>query len=74
MDTLPAGVRPANPVRRLSAAIEPWYDWGTINVERMQGLTRERSNGEGDVGFVELQFLGLHVGLQLGRTPAARRG
>lgn len=54
--------------RRFLAAIEPWSDWGEIEVERMQGLTRERSV-IGPVRFVEMQWLGLHVGFQIGRTP-----
>jgi hypothetical protein len=59
-------------LRRALAAIEPWYDWGTIIVERMQGINKERSNGEGEVGFVDLQFLGVHGGVQFGRTPKGR--
>lgn len=55
-------------LRRFLAPIEPWYDWGEIEVERMQGLTRERSV-VGPVRFVELQWFGLHVGFQIGRTP-----
>lgn len=51
--------------------MEPWYDWGTIHVERMEGTNAETMNpgGEGSVRFVQLQWFGLHVGFQIGRTP-----
>jgi hypothetical protein len=57
--------------RRILAAIEPWYDWGTIHVERMEGTNAETMNpgGEGPVRFVQLQWFGLHIGFQIGRTP-----
>lgn len=51
--------------------MEPWYDWGTIHVERMEGTNAETMNpgGEGPVWFVQLQWFGLHIGFQIGRTP-----
>jgi hypothetical protein len=55
------------------AAIEPWYDWGTINVDRMEGSTRDRDSGWGDVRYVTLQWFGLHIGFQIGRTPKRER-
>ena len=69
MNTVTADVRPSNPLRRVLAAIEPWYDWGTIYIERMEGTTLERSGGEGAVRYFQLQWFGLHFGLQIGRTP-----
>lgn len=54
--------------RSVIAAIEPWYDWGVIEIERMQGLTREHSV-IGSVRFFDLQWFGLHIGFQIGRTP-----
>ena len=67
-NTLPGAMRPANPLRRLLAALEPWYDWGAINTFRMDGRT-EAECTEGEVYRFELQWLGLHVGFQIGRTP-----
>ncbi len=47
--------------------MEPWYDWGTIHVERMEETdpATMTPDGEGPVRFVQLQWFGLH----LGRTP-----
>lgn len=69
MNTLTADVRPANPWHRIVRAIEPWYDWGTIYIERMQGTTLDRSGGEGGVRYFQLQWFGLHLGFQIGTTP-----
>ena len=58
-------------LRRAGRAVEPWYDWGTIHVERMEGTNAKTMNpgGEGPVRFVQLQWFGLHIGFQIGRTP-----
>ena len=69
LDTVPLGASPANPLRRLLAAVEPWYNWGTIHIERMEGSTLDRSGREGPVRFVELQWFGIHVAFQIGFTP-----
>lgn len=57
------------------AALEPWYNWGTIYVERMESITvvdaEFHCGGEGPVRFFDLQWFGVHVGVQLGRTPRA---
>lgn len=60
-----------NLVARIVAAAEPWYDWGEIHIDRMEGTNAETMNpgGEGPVRFVQLQWLGLHIGFQIGRTP-----
>lgn len=58
----------ANILRRL----EPWYDWGTINTVNMDART-DAEQVEGDVYRFELQWLGLHIGIQIGRTPKRRR-
>lgn len=58
--------RLARSIRRFLAAIEPWYDWGTINTWRMGPNGEE---GEGEVYRFELQWFGLHLGFQIGRTP-----
>jgi len=58
-------------LRRAGRAVEPWYDWGMIHVERMEGANAQTMNpgGEGPVRFVQLQWFGLHIGFQIGRTP-----
>lgn len=56
-------------LRRLLALVEPWYNWGKVAVERMETVDGLYSD-EGDVRFFEVQWLGLHLGFQLGRTPA----
>ena len=64
------------PWQRLIAAIEPWYNWGEIHVERMQGMRLgsdgyHQAIGEGPVRYFELQWFGVHLQLQVGRTPPA---
>jgi hypothetical protein len=61
---------------RFLAAIEPWYNWGEIYVERMEGISPgadsfPQATGEGPVRFCELQWLGIHLAVQIGRTPKA---
>ena len=58
-------------LRRITAAIEPWYNWGIIHIERMEGSNAETMNPsrEGPLWFVELQWFGLHIGMQIGLTP-----
>jgi hypothetical protein len=55
-------------LRRILSALEPWYDWGTINTFRMDART-DAECVEGEVYRFELQWLGLHLGFQIGRTP-----
>ena len=59
----------SNPIARILRAIEPWYDWGIFNVERMEGSTSERDGGYGDVRYFQLQWFGIHIAVQFGRTP-----
>lgn len=56
---------------RIIAAVEPWYDWGEIHIDRMEGTDAETMNpgGEGPVRFVQLQWFGIHIGFQIGLTP-----
>lgn len=70
--------RIASAARRFITAIEPWYMWGQIGVERLQELRAEdgswiQSGGEGEVRYFEIQWLGIHLQIQLGRTPKAVR-
>ncbi len=61
-------------LRRFIIAAEPWYDWGEIHLERMQELRLDDrgdvvAGGEGPVRYFQIQWLGVHLGIQLGRTP-----
>ncbi len=65
-------------LRRFIITAEPWYDWGEIYVERMEELGQDErgnivSGGEGPVRYFQIQCLGVHFGLQLGRTPKGVR-
>jgi len=63
----------ATTVRAAVAAIEPWYDWGKISVERMESLRPNKTVTDGEVRFFELQWLGVHIAFQIGRTPKGIR-
>ncbi len=59
---------------RMIAAVEPWYNWGVVHVERMQEIRvveggRLQVGGEGPVRYLEVQWLGIHFAVQIGRTP-----
>lgn len=63
----------ASGLRRFIAA-EPWYNWGEVYVERMEEIRvdeggRLHVGGEGPVRYFELQWFGIHIAVQLGRTP-----
>lgn len=58
-----------NIIKRAMAAIEPWYNWGSVTVERLDAVSEDHGN-EGDVSFFDLQWFGLHLSFQIGRTPA----
>lgn len=55
-------------LRRLIKAIEPWYDWGTFGISRVDG------RGEGDGRFFEIDLFGLHLLIVVGRTPRPSEG
>jgi predicted porin len=57
-----------NTLRRIIAAIEPWYDWGKISITNLDART-ENEIAEGDVRYVDLQWFGIHLSIQFGRTP-----
>lgn len=66
------------PLRRLVRVCEPWYNWGSIDIERMEeivleGGERVLAGGEGPVRYVEVQWLGIHLAFQFGRVPKAVR-
>ncbi|MFV1919168.1 hypothetical protein VPH46_07020 [Sphingomonas sp. MJ1 (PH-R8)] len=57
-------------VRRHVPWLEPWYDWGTSNVFRLDTREMDFSDeSEGPAKFFELQWLGISLALQVGRTP-----
>ncbi|SFO02041.1 hypothetical protein [Sphingomonas sp. OK281] len=55
--------------RTVIDTLEPWYDWGKIGVERMESLRPGKTATDGEVRFFELQWLGIHIAFQIGRTP-----
>ncbi|MES3084951.1 hypothetical protein [Sphingomonas faeni] len=59
--------------RAVIDAIEPWYDWGKISVQRMETLRPGKSITDGEVRYFELQWLGIHIAFQVGRTPKGAR-
>ena len=59
----------ARAMKRALSAIEPWYNWGSVTVERLDAVSEDHGN-EGDVSFFDLQWFGLHLSFQIGRTPA----
>jgi len=65
---LPGATRPANPLCRVIKAIEPWYDWGSFGILRVDG------DGEGDGRFFAIDWFGLHLMIVVGRTPAKLEG
>jgi hypothetical protein len=50
-------------IRRFIKAVEPWYDWGTTYIERIE------APGEGPGRFFTIQWLGLSLTVFYGRTP-----
>ena len=57
-------------LKRLFDALVPWYDWRTANVFRLDAHDPEFADeSEGNVGRIELQWLGLHFAFEIGRTP-----
>jgi len=76
MTTIPPGARLAKFARRMCSAshrvlyaVQPWYDWGRINVFRLDAIT-EAEMTEGLVRYFEIQWFGVHLGIIVGRTPA----
>ncbi|KQM28768.1 MULTISPECIES: hypothetical protein [unclassified Sphingomonas] len=59
----------ADIIKRALSVIEPWYNWGSVTVERLDAVSEDHGN-EGDVSFFDLQWFGLHLSFQIGRTPA----
>ncbi|MEE4452884.1 hypothetical protein [Novosphingobium resinovorum] len=56
--------------KRTLKKIEPWYDWYQANVFRIDAQCRDFTDeSTGDVFRFQLQWLGLHVGFEIGRTP-----
>lgn len=60
--------------RRLIKAIEPWYDWGTVETFSLELLSNKAAGRYGDestgpVRFFTFQWLGLHLHFEIGRTP-----
>lgn len=59
--------------RRVLAAVEPWYNWGTINFERFDTVGQNGEGGEeGNAHFFDLQWFSVHVSIHVGRLPPRR--
>ncbi len=56
-------------MKRAIKAVEPWYNWGTIYVERLDAAT-EAEMSEGEARFFDIQWFGLHLSIHIGRTPS----
>ncbi|MCG7346611.1 hypothetical protein [Sphingomonas sp. ACRSK] len=57
-------------IRRHAPWLEPWYDWGKTTTWRLDQVERDFSDeAEGEVWLIEIQWFGLHLGIQLGRQP-----
>lgn len=54
----------ASIINRALSALNPWYNWGTVNIERM-----DMPGTDGDARFFDLQWLGLHFSIWAGRVP-----
>lgn len=59
----------ASIMKRAIKAVEPWYNWGTIYIERLDAAT-EAEMSEGEARFFDIQWLGLHLSIHIGRTPS----
>ncbi|WP_159981890.1 MULTISPECIES: hypothetical protein [unclassified Novosphingobium] len=57
-------------LHRLIAAIEPWYDWRQRDIFRLDTEERDFSDeSEGTAFRFDLQWLGVHLAFEIGRTP-----
>lgn len=53
-------------------ALEPWYTWGLTDIFRINVVERDFSDESAGRAFrAELQWLGIHFGIVIGRTPPA---
>lgn len=57
-------------LERIFHAVVPYYDWRPANVFRLDACAPDFADeSEGNVGRFELQWLGLHLAFEIGRTP-----
>ncbi|AHE55889.1 hypothetical protein [Sphingomonas sanxanigenens] len=59
-------------IARIIAALEPWYDWGVIEIENLNARTEDELVSS-QVRFFDLQWFGLHLSIQYGRAPRRSR-
>lgn len=55
-------------IARIRAVLEPWYDWGSIEIENLNARTEDELVS-GQVRYFDLQWLGFHFSIQCGRVP-----
>jgi hypothetical protein len=57
-------------IKRGLRKIEPWYNWYRSDIFRLDAHERDFSDeSEGKAFCLEIQWLGIHVAFELGRTP-----
>lgn len=57
-------------IKRGLAKATPWYEWSRANVFRLDAQCRDFADeSSGDVWRLQIQWLGLHFGAEIGRTP-----
>jgi hypothetical protein len=57
-------------IKRLQAVLTPWWNWGPQGVNRLSSLSADFfGESIADVHRFEIQWLGIHFAIELGRTP-----
>lgn len=57
-------------LREMLATFQPWYDFGQREVFRLDMHCEDFADESlGKVWFAEIQWLGLHLAFEIGRTP-----
>lgn len=64
----------AETASKILKSLEPWYDWGHEETHSLELLSDKSVGPFGDestgkVRFFTFQWLGLHLHIQIGRTP-----
>lgn len=62
-------------LQRIMSAVEPWYDWRWRNIFRLSAQEMDFSDeSEGKAFRFDLQWLGVHLAFEIGRTPRKLTG
>ncbi len=69
----PDGLPPPEPTTawgRFTRAIEPWWDYGTSDIARLDTHSRDFDDEScGEAYAFQIQWLGFHFEITVGRTP-----